>query len=75
VSLTGIAGPSGGTPDKPVGLVYIGLATADGIHVRRQQYGTRRDFNRQFASQAALDMLRRSLMGLPVGEPCPYPSA
>jgi nicotinamide-nucleotide amidase len=75
VSLTGIAGPSGGTPDKPVGLVYLGLATADGIHVRRQQYGARRDFNRQFASQAALDMLRRSLMGLPVGQPYPHPSA
>jgi nicotinamide-nucleotide amidase len=71
VSLTGIAGPTGGTADKPVGLVYIGLATPEGVRIRRVQYGTRRDFNRQFASQAALDMVRRSLLGFRAGDAFP----
>jgi len=71
VSTTGIAGPAGGSPDKPVGLVYLALDTAAGTRVRRNQYGTRRDFNRQIASQSALDMVRRSLLGLPCGDDFP----
>ncbi len=39
LSVTGIAGPDGGTPDKPVGLVYLGLATADGVTHRRLELG------------------------------------
>ena len=39
LSVTGIAGPSGGSPDKPVGLVYLGLATAEGVQNRRLELG------------------------------------
>jgi nicotinamide-nucleotide amidase len=58
IGITGIAGPSGGTPAKPVGLVYIGLAgprTRKAIELRLR--GTR-DAIRQRAVIAALDMLR-----------------
>lgn len=58
VSTTGIAGPSGATPEKPVGLVYIGLSSDNGNVVQRYQFGgTRRDV-KQRAAQAALEMLR-----------------
>jgi nicotinamide-nucleotide amidase len=69
VSVTGIAGPTGGTPEKPVGLVFLGLATAAGTWTRRLQLWTRRDMNRAVSSSLALDMVRRSLLGLPVGDP------
>jgi nicotinamide-nucleotide amidase len=68
VSVTGIAGPDGGTPEKPVGLIVFGLATADENRVRRVQLGTDRDTNRRYASQLALDLVRRYLQGLPAGE-------
>ncbi|MGQ9455378.1 MAG: competence/damage-inducible protein A [Armatimonadota bacterium] len=62
LSTTGIAGPSGGTETKPVGLVFIGLATANGTDVQRHQFfGARSDIKFR-ASQAALDMLRMSLI-------------
>ncbi len=64
VSLTGIAGPTGGTRAKPVGLVFIGLAYGARTIVRRGHFlGTRRSIKRQ-ASQAALDLLRRHLLCL-----------
>ena len=61
VGITGIAGPGGGTPEKPVGLVYI--AVSDGLTpdvVERRFVGDRERI-RQFASQLALDMVRRKL--------------
>lgn len=62
LSTTGIAGPTGGTETKPVGLVFIGLATANGTDVQRHQFfGARSDIKFR-ASQAALDMLRMSLI-------------
>jgi nicotinamide-nucleotide amidase len=61
VSITGIAGPDGGTPEKPVGLVYVGLAHADGVKVRSFQWGADRESNRIRATKMALNMVRRYL--------------
>ena len=62
LSTTGIAGPTGGTPDKPVGLVYIGLATATETIVKRYLLSFDRETFKFFASQNALDMVRRELL-------------
>lgn len=64
ISTTGIAGPSGGTPDKPVGLVFLALAHAGGADVREMRYGTEpgRQGIQYLASQTALDMLRLHLL-------------
>ena len=59
VGITGIAGPSGGSPEKPVGLVYIALADANGSRDRTLRFPGDRERIRWHASQAALDMLRR----------------
>jgi nicotinamide-nucleotide amidase len=64
VAVTGIAGPDGGTPDKPVGLVFVALDGAAGTRVRRLHFPGERDRVRYQASQAALEMLRRGLLGL-----------
>ncbi len=69
VAVTGIAGPDGGTPEKPVGLVYLALDALDGCWTRRLQLFADRELNRQVASQLALDLVRRHLNGLPVGDP------
>ena len=61
VSITGIAGPGGGTPEKPVGLVYVGLAIADGVKVRSFQWGADRESTRIRATKMALNMVRRYL--------------
>jgi len=61
VSITGIAGPDGGTEDKPVGLVYLGLATATGASTKRLLLGghlTRTEV-RDRAARCALDWIRR----------------
>lgn len=62
ISTTGIAGPTGGTPDKPVGLVYIGLATPACTEVRRHILLFDRETFKFFASQIALDLVRRELL-------------
>jgi nicotinamide-nucleotide amidase len=59
LSITGIAGPGGGTPEKPVGLVHIGLADEKGSKERAFRFPGDRDRIRLQATQAALDMLRR----------------
>ncbi len=66
VSVTGIAGPGGGTPDKPVGLVFVGLATPDHTVVRRLRWPGQRQQIRAISAMVALDLLRRTLFGLPV---------
>jgi nicotinamide-nucleotide amidase len=62
LSITGIAGPSGGTEEKPVGLVYVALADSNGTEVVKRQFPGDRERIRMFATQQALDMLRRRLM-------------
>jgi nicotinamide-nucleotide amidase len=62
LSTTGIAGPTGGTPEKPVGLVYIGLATPARTEVRRHMLLLDRETFKFFASQTALDLIRRELL-------------
>ncbi|HEX5322469.1 MAG TPA: competence/damage-inducible protein A [Capsulimonadaceae bacterium] len=62
IGITGIAGPSGGSEEKPVGLVYIGLAAKEGTVVERMQYGGRRDDIRRRASHSALALIRRYLL-------------
>jgi nicotinamide-nucleotide amidase len=62
VGVTGIAGPTGGTAEKPVGLVYHGLASESGTEVLEKKFPGDRKRVRWFASQQALDMVRRKLM-------------
>lgn len=66
LALTGIAGPTGGSPEKPAGTVYIGLASrGQPTVVRRFLYPVSRDRFKLLASQTALDLLRRRLQDLP----------
>ena len=59
LATTGIAGPGGGSPEKPVGTVHIALATADGTHHRLLRLPFNRERNRIISAWAALDMARR----------------
>lgn len=61
LGITGIAGPSGGTPEKPVGLVYIALADEPGTLIREFRFPGNRKKIRHWASQASLEMIRRRL--------------
>ena len=65
LATSGIAGPGGGTDEKPVGTVCIGISTPD--HVRSYRFGFRfrnREMNKQIFAMTALDLLRRELMGV-----------
>lgn len=62
ISTTGIAGPTGGAPEKPVGLVYIGLAMPDRAEVQRHVLTFDRETFKFFVSQYALDAVRRRLL-------------
>lgn len=57
VSVTGVAGPDGGTEAKPIGLTYLGLADGDGADVRRFAFAGDRSENREAAASAALEWL------------------
>ncbi|MGH9647233.1 MAG: CinA family protein, partial [Bryobacteraceae bacterium] len=63
LSVTGIAGPSGGTPEKPVGTVFIGLAGAGETIVEKQYNPWDRETFKSVTSQQALDLLRRKALG------------
>jgi nicotinamide-nucleotide amidase len=63
LGITGIAGPTGGTAEKPVGLVYFGLADARGTITFQRQFRGIRSENRLWATETALDLLRRLILG------------
>jgi competence/damage-inducible protein CinA-like protein len=67
VGVTGIAGPGGGTPEKPVGLVHIGIADERGPRERRFQFPGDRERIRKHATQTALDSVRRYFLYPPRG--------
>jgi nicotinamide-nucleotide amidase len=63
LATTGIAGPTGGSDEKPVGTVYIALASGDSDTVAKKfRFPTDRETFKQLATQAALDLLRRRLL-------------
>jgi nicotinamide-nucleotide amidase len=64
ISLTGIMGPTGSVTDKPVGTVYIGYCDDKVCTAKRFQFGEDRVLNKNRATQAALEMVRRSLLGI-----------
>jgi nicotinamide-nucleotide amidase len=66
LSITGVAGPDGGSEEKPVGLVYIGVASAQGVESFRYLFGAFRDrqFIRYLSACTAIDLLRRKLMAV-----------
>ena len=62
VAVTGIAGPDGGTEEKPVGLVYIATYMKDKVNVKKYQFRGNREKVREMAVVRALDLLRRSIL-------------
>ncbi|HLA68317.1 MAG TPA: competence/damage-inducible protein A [Bacteroidota bacterium] len=62
LSTTGIAGPSGGTAEKPVGLVWIGFSDNQGTFAMKFNFGTHRRRFKERTSQAALELVRRKLL-------------
>lgn len=62
ISITGIAGPDGGTEEKPVGLVYMACCFKDNVTVEKYQFKGSRDKVRQAAVVRALDLVRRTIL-------------
>jgi len=62
VADTGIAGPSGATPEKPLGLFYLGLAARDGSLSQKHAFPGNREKNKRDAAEAALNMLKQYLL-------------
>jgi nicotinamide-nucleotide amidase len=62
LSITGIAGPTGGSSRKPVGLVYFGLSDRKGNYWEEARYPVDREAFKWFASSKALDMIRHRLL-------------
>lgn len=68
LAVTGILGPTGAVPGKPVGLVYVGICDDKLCTAKKFQFSDNRIINKEKASQAALDFLRRHLLGIPYDE-------
>lgn len=64
IAVTGIMGPTGATTDKPVGLVYIGYCDEKVCTVKKYIFGNERLLNKQRTMQAALNMVRKQLLGI-----------
>jgi nicotinamide-nucleotide amidase len=63
VATSGVAGPDGGTSEKPVGLIWIAIASPAGIFAGRYQFGDNRERNIQRTAMQALNMLRKAIIG------------
>lgn len=61
IAVSGIAGPGGGTPDRPVGLVYVAVASPDGCTVRELRLAGNREQVREQSVDAALELLLETL--------------
>jgi nicotinamide-nucleotide amidase len=68
VAVTGVAGPGGGTPDKPVGTACLALSIGDALVSRRYQLWGNREWVKTLVSQLVLDWVRRSLLGITIAE-------
>ena len=66
LATTGIAGPDGGSDEKPVGTLWVGLADASGSEARRYQLMRERGRNKELATQIALEWIRRRVLGIPL---------
>jgi nicotinamide-nucleotide amidase len=62
LATTGVAGPSGGSPEKPVGTVYVALAASGETIAKKFFFPTDRETFKQIATEAALELLRRKLI-------------
>ena len=69
VATTGISGPTGGSPDKPVGLVHVALAQDAGTHADHFVFPLDRTRHRLLTAQVALDWVRRALLGVELAGP------
>jgi PncC family amidohydrolase len=69
VSVTGVAGPQGGSAAKPVGLTYVAVADAGGVEVRRFTWSGDRASNREASALAALELLLARCDGLAAAGP------
>lgn len=65
LSITGILGPTGAAPGKPIGLIYIGFCDDTVCTAKKFTFGEDRIINKKRTAQAALEMVRRSLLGIP----------
>jgi nicotinamide-nucleotide amidase len=68
IATTGVAGPDGGSDEKPVGTLYLALADARGTVCHRYQLMTERWRNKQMTSELALDWVRRRILGLEISD-------
>jgi len=68
VSVTGIAGPSGGSPEKPIGLVWIAYSDTNGTTSLKFNFGDERLRVKERASQAAMELVRRKILNLELSE-------
>lgn len=64
IAVSGVAGPTGGTDEKPVGCVWIAIANKDGVNAKKFQFGTNRERNIQMTALSALNFLRILLLDI-----------